>query len=430
MSFLAFLEGDARPDRVVPNRLYARIDVDESADRDDVFVFDGVDARWFDEVQPTGPWLAEPQNDSLESRVSMLEVERAAVGTFPEAEQLDEGPWLKIELSPQTPDGNVSQYINLFAAPVQHDLIQISAVNDDIAERLQMAHSLEPVENASQTDIEGALDRSEHANAAAVYDVGQGACNALIRDSYPVMYFDLGGGVRGNARTYPPALHKFCFGSAPPIVLSHWDQDHWASAQRDTDALHQTWVVPRQGNTLLSSHVSFLAQLLRCGANVLVWPETLPSVSAGRITVERCTGTGRNNSGLALTFRNRKYSPGAMLFPADSRYDCIPLAATQAFTSLVASHHGGRTKSTFVPASDGAAHGRLVFSVGAGNTYKHPLASESQAHHAAWGNYRTLSTDNRIGPFGHVHLYWSQSGPATVPLCLATPRCQLLPCQR
>jgi hypothetical protein len=430
VSFLAFLEGDARPDRVVPNRLYARVDVDESADRAGVFVFDGVDAVWFDAVQPTQPWLAEPQNDSLESRVSMVEVESPSVMAFTGTEPLDEGRWLEIELSPQRPEGNVRQYINLFAAPVQHDLIQIGPVKDDVAERLQTAHSLEPVEDASQTDIEGALDHSEHANAAAVYDVGQGACNALIRDSYPVMYFDLGGGVRGNARTYPRELREFCFGSEPPIVLSHWDQDHWASAQRDTEALDQTWVVPRQGNTLLSSHLTFLAQLLRGNGSVLVWPEALPSVTAGSVTIERCTGSGRNNSGLAMTFRSREGEQDSMLFPADSRYDCIPLAATQAFTSLVASHHGGRTKSTFVPASDGAAHGRLVFSVGAGNTYKHPLASESQAHHAAWGNYRSLSTDNRIGSLGHVHLYWSQSGPAAVPLCHASPRCQLLPRQR
>jgi hypothetical protein len=428
VSFLAFRDGEL-PDRPVPSRVYARVDVDASVDHADAFIFDGVDADWFDEVQPARPWLADPRDDSLEDRVSVLEIERAATGPFPGAEPLDEGPWLAIDLSAPKGQGNVSQYINLFAAPVQHDLIHISAVDDDVAERLQMAHSLESVDDASEADIEGALNHSEHADAAAVYDVGHGASNALICRDQPVMYFDLGGGVTGNVHTYPSALSKFCFTSRPPIVLSHWDHDHWATAQRDPEALDQTWVVPRQGNTLLSSHLTFLAQLLRGNGRVLVWPEALPSVTAGSVTVERCTGTTRNNSGLAMTFRNREGEQGSMLFPADSRYDCIPIAATQAFTSLVASHHGGRTKSTFVPASDGAAHGRLVFSVGAGNSYKHPLPSESQAHNAAWGNYRTLSTDNRIGPLGHVHLYWSQSEPPAAPGCGGNI-CQLVPCQR
>ncbi len=428
MSFLEFRGGE-RPDRTVPSRVYARVDIDASVDREDAFIFDGVDADWFDEVQPARPWLVDPQDDSVENRVSLLEIERGVAGPFPGSEPLEEGPWLTIDLSAPKEQGNVNQYINLFAAPVQHDFVQISAVNDDLAERLEMAHSMAPVEDASQTDIEAALDRSDEATAAAVYDVGQGACNALICRDRPVMYFDLGGGVAWNAHTYPSALTKLCFTSRPPIVLSHWDHDHWATAQRDPEALDQTWVVPRQGNMLLSSHLTFLAQLLRGNGSVLVWPETLPKVTAGSITIERSTGNSRNDSGLAMTFRNREQDQESMLFPADSCYDCLPVASAQAFTSLVASHHGGRTKSTFVPASDGAAHGRLVFSVGPGNTYKHPLASESQAHHAVWGNNRTLSTDNRIGPFGHVHLYWSQSGPAAVPGCSGN-LCQLVPCQR
>jgi hypothetical protein len=263
-------------------------------------------------------------------------------------------------------------------------------------------------------------------DAAAVYDVGQGGCNALIASDAPVLYFDFGGGCLWNAKTYPAALKQFCFCADPVVALSHWDRDHWAAAPRDTRVLSCPWIVPDQG-VLPSTHLAFLISIVQANTphKVHVWPTTLRDVTVGSVTIERAQGKGRNDSGLALIARGPTDNE-QMLFPADAAYDHIP-SAPGTFSSLVASHHGGRTGATFVPRSDKAKHGRLVYSYGDPNRYGHPKAAQVADHGRLWR--QDLHTPALRKNLGHVHLYWDQNQPPATLRCNGT-RCQLGCCQR
>ena len=88
-------------------------------------------------------------------------------------ERTPEGEWLILELGDE--GFEVGHYMNLFAAGV-----------------IRYARGF------------GHPDDALRADAAAVYDVGQGNANALLESSgMPVLYYDLGGGVLGNRHTFP-----------------------------------------------------------------------------------------------------------------------------------------------------------------------------------------------------------------------------------
>jgi hypothetical protein len=422
MSFLVYRGGE-RPDRRTPERVYAIVDEDASDDRGSI-VLEAVEADWFDEDAPNRPWAESPTVSDLDWHVSLLEVAGDAVWRVPDLRE--GGEWLELELSTESSQ-DVLHFVNIFAAPDEQRLLSASPVPDDVEERLRTAHNLDPLPDAGEDDLSQLLAAAGWADAAAVYDVGQGACTALIAGGTPLLYFDFGGGALWNTSTYPSQLQQFCFSTAPPVVLSHWDTDHWATAQRDARALLQPWIVPRQSGRLKPNQLSFLINLINACTppRVHVWPSSLPSLSVGRVTIERGTGASANDSGLALIWDEDRGS-GRMLFPADAAYDHLA-SANQAFTSLVASHHGGRTRSTFVPSPDGATHGRLAYSYGAGNCYGHPLPKDEADHAALWGaGKRTPALRSSLG---HVHLYWRNSQPDAAPAC-GGAYCQLDCCQR
>ena len=140
-----------------------------------------------------------------------------------------------------------------------------------------------------------------------------------------------------------------------------------------------------------------------------MWPAGLPELEVGALKIEACTGppSSRNNSGLAMIVRHPNGSQ--MLLPGDCRYNNVPSARGK-FTSIVVPHHGGRTRSTFVPSSDGLVAGRCVYSVGAGNQWQHPFESVVDDHVGIY--VAELSTADRdTSGLGHVHLYWDQNQP-------------------
>jgi hypothetical protein len=105
-----------------------------------------------------------------------------------------------------------------------------------------------------------------------------------------------------------------------------------------------------------------------------------------------------------------------MLFPGDAAYDNVPSAHGD-FTSIAIPHHGGRTPTTQIPASDGRSPGRLVLSYGAGNAYWHPFPDVGRAHRKAGWKTRLHTALRDERGLGHVHLHWSDNDPLAVPPC-------------
>jgi beta-lactamase superfamily II metal-dependent hydrolase len=414
--------GEERPGFELPSRVYARVDqVEEVGPTEEgsrVALFDSVNAIWFDEVGRSRRALADPKfADETDEQVSVVEVSLNPGEVALDGARLDEEQWLQLELGRPGTGRTVSHYANLFLAPIERSLLSVSPVDAARAQELDEAAGIDEIADASASEIYETLIALPEAGAAAVYDVGQGGCNAVLDgDSFPALYFDFGGGVLGSRDSFPSALSQFCFSRQPPIVLSHWDWDHWSSASRDPRAYEWTWIVPRQGK-IGFVHAAFLAQVRRQGS-VLVWPTGLGAITVGDVTLIKCSGapSQRNNSGLALVLEGESgRRRGRALFPGDARYDNVP-GSGQEFTHVVVPHHGGRTRSTFVPLSDRQTCGRLVYSHGMPNTYGHPFEEVVSAHAAIWkADLRTANRD--ASGLGHVHLYWRDKDRNADPPC-------------
>jgi hypothetical protein len=432
VSYLAYREADVELQQP-PRRVYARLDhfapeeTDDSAPEEGgVAMLDSVNADWFDEARRDGERKLADTNTAEEAewRVSVLEVPRRDLEE--QVGRVSRGDWLALELG-AAGDPLVLNYLNLFAAPVARRLESAARVEPDLDRQLADKTSMDDLADADASDLDAVLAGLPEPDAVAVYDVGQGGCNAALAAGFVRLYFDIGGGVNANRETFPQALQGFCFSQAPPVVLSHWDWDHWSSANRDPRAQAQTWIVPRQGAAkgLGPVHRTFLARLLQRG-RVLVWPQGLPSLRVGAYELLACTGRTRNDGGLALALRRTVDGTARrMLLPGDCRYDHVPTAADGQLTSLVAAHHGGRTKSTLIPQPDGCTEGRLVYSYGRYNQDRHPFDSVRNDHTTAhW--YPALETAARSPArttpgggktLGHVHLYWDTAAPDAHPAC-------------
>jgi len=386
-----------------PQRMYARVDSVESLDpegAENLIYAAGVDAGWFDNM--IGPYL---EGDKLPpSALEKMDEAPIAITEFilerdedPEFGKLGEfaqpGNWLKIERT--YPGLPATQYASLFGPPTQVN-VSIEHVRREFARKLDSAFSLPQVPDEPRGEIEDRLRRAGLIDFIAVMDVGQGnACGLWRGGSGAALYFDVGGGVLTNARTFPDGRVKFCLSQTPAIVLSHWDWDHWSSAMRFPELLDCWWLAPRQ--QLDPIHLAFAWQLFQ-KRSLHVWPDAYPSISGGLVRLERCRNgktNDKNNNGLALTIATHSpdQTPIKFLLPGDADFDSIPSVNNgEAFDGLVASHHGANVKAIGQLKSTGNS-GPLVYSVGHGNGYGHPrLNALLEYLQAGWLPPRTYST--------------------------------------
>lgn len=200
------------------------------------------------------------------------------------------------------------------------------------------------------------------------YNVGQGNCTAICQqDGYPLLYVDFGCGVLRNAKTFPREMRP-CLTSNQPIVLSHWDLDHWALALRFPKAEDSKWIVPRQG-PLGATHVKF-AQRLHQKGNLLIWPSRQEQMgTAHGIICKLPQSRSRNQSGLVMTAETRWHEPSPIrtLLPGDAPYCYIPAKAQTDLAGLVVSHHGGSHRGDSPPQA--CPDHKCGYSFGIGNSY-------------------------------------------------------------
>jgi hypothetical protein len=420
-----------------PMRVVARVEHSEKLDDHGRRVFFGaVDARLLDHIdamwthgQYCGPdWLnpSSKPHDPLVVATSTRALERAGLerDVFEPPQCMlpggrakpdyDSGPWFEFELK-------------------AHGGMPVGVYGDLIEDRWEPAavaswRRLDPSESfvldeyfslkhvgAIDANELGTLQRrvKEEATWATVFDVGQGSCAAL-RDQYGgvLAYIDLGGGVMANAKTFPAGLRTFCFGREPYIVLSHWDWDHYSSARRDPWAYQQKWIAPYQ-ERVGPVAIRHAADILAHHGQLQLWPlqsdaKPFPD-HPGAVGIYRCQGTSRNDSGLAVTFDLENGQRA--LFPGDADYAFLPPSIGSGARWLVATHHGAEMESLSAPAPAGQ-NGRLVYSYGKGNVWKHPRKAAFAAHEAGgWpshpgGKHATVRRTalRKNGGFGHVPL--------------------------
>ena len=282
---------------------------------------------------------------------------------------------------------SITIYSNLYAAGIPASLVEAGPVDPETSARLTKAVSTAHIPDATEQEVDNALAGVAGASIEWVvaYDVGQGNSIGLCEPGGSVRaYFDLGGGVNGNAFTFPTALTHFCFTLQPPVILSHWDFDHWSSANRDKRSHGMTWIAPRQ--SIGPTHLALMTSIMSAGT-LLLLPTGFAAKWRGQLYLELCTGKGRNHSGLAMTLSKRSAGGGEqMLFPGDARYTYIPSfpnPPTSQYLSVVVPHHGGDMRSHTVPSCPSRPSSRLVYSYGPNNTFKHPRKVTQTDHDTA-----------------------------------------------
>ena len=401
--FLTLTEGG----HDVPRRFYARYD-QRSHGRyvGGHVLLEAVDADWYDKNTEN-----RIDRENFFERIPLFVLELEIKGKYldflrrtrklsflrGELKRVPDWPWAEIRLSEKNKGVYTQIFPGLFASPIEKAIELPKFVEPHTQRLLGKSFSLADIGDSNKDELVRVLENVGTVDFAAVYDVGQGNCNSLCDSEGAVRcYFDLGGGVLGNKNTFPAQLNHFCFGNNPPVILSHWDCDHWSSANRDLRAFQLPWIAPHQA--LGPVHRTFAHHLYQKG-KLLLWPDDLPQLTVGHITIVKCTGPrqGRNHTGLSLIFHEHENEGGQkMLFPGDARYSAIPQASTLSFTNIVVPHHGGKLGSKLVPTCAGKQQSRLAYSYGYGNSYKHPAKDTRVKHSARGWHDSTVSSTSRI----------------------------------
>ncbi|WP_052961859.1 hypothetical protein [Pseudomonas fluorescens] len=290
-------------------------------------------------------------------------------------------------------------------------IVNGALVTAPVARSLSTIFSLSHLPRIDQNDFEQLLSREVLAEWLGVFDVGQGNACALLEESVqgvsaPRLYFDLGAGVYRNQHTTPADL-EFGFYSSPPVVLSHWDSDHWAGAYiadvfGEYPALKLKWIAPLQ--TVGPTHIAFANDVRKARGEFLIYsPQGSQSVGKaqlgdGRILrFMRGSGYDRNNSGLVMTIEDQ-HAPIARswILTGDCDYKHFMTGlAPKGTIALIAPHHGATLSSNNEIPKPNGPYRRLIYSFGKGNKHgsthvTHPTSDGVLAHsakdwvHDAW----------------------------------------------
>ncbi|KAB5621233.1 hypothetical protein F7234_16595 [Pseudomonas putida] len=348
-----------------------------------------------------------------------------------------ESGWLSFDMAPAEQGSNAentvtASYVSLSGTNEENQLPRFTLSNikptSHPFRKLAFLTGLQARKQEILEVLDNACDEGlDSSRNVVVYDIGQGSATALVDwRGRPVIFFDLGWPTSFNARTrpaHPPALFDpekcpICRETSrppAPVILSHWDFDHWAYAIENDrydytrnaailrfkpEAINRPWILPkppRIGNTkgLGPTHMRLLTEL----PNRLLWPTRLPSVSFSAGTVTRTDSKvdpcNRNNQGLAW-FVRAPDSTETLLLPGDASYDHIRLPTGGAnITGLLASHHGGIATGIATHLPVRSANSKLVISVGKNNIHRHPNRTVlTEYHRAGWS--APLLTETRL----------------------------------
>jgi hypothetical protein len=231
--------------------------------------------------------------------------------------------------------------------------------------------------------------KSAQATVVDVRNVGQGACGLARSGDQGMFVSDFGYG-KGEIEPTDVCTALIYGHYELPILLSHWDVDHYRIAMSDTARLFdyfkyscraRPWIAP---DVMTGIRAPNLAKEIANSGEMVWWPKDTNFVEIGNIAVLQCsTGSSaldkNNNGSLALllgTGSNR------FLYPGDANFEYIYGVAdlNNKISVIVATHHGSLRSLNWPSSSAGASiplaadgDGSVVFSYGAKNSYGHSL---------------------------------------------------------
>lgn len=388
----------------------------------------------FDCFSVTPTWQRHRHREEFD--LLALRVSFASVAQLFPAIGESEGRWVKIEVTSQaTTRESISAEVVMFgdnAETVTLHIAHVSSVN--LNSRENELFRLIGARRSPASLIAGVLDFSLSAAkglAIAAYDVGQGNCNAIVDEyEHPRVFFDLGWAPNFHRHTRPllqPDFFSCDSLTTAPVVLSHWDMDHWAYAIARSEydpanlttrhvwnvgALNRFWIA--RAPETEHHHIGPLAQsfykalekvrLLPGLPAILLWPEKCQRIRFSDGWLEACEpapslARDRNNTGIAMFVRPKGRGP-AILMTGDADFPSIPSLKSNTrlqLAGMVAPHHGSRITAGDVPKPMAGSPKTLVISVGHGNTYGHPKQDSIDAYEAAgWNGTVVLTRDRQV----------------------------------
>lgn len=366
------------------------------------------------------------------SRFARIEINRRSlerlIGSPLQAEKLED-TWLQLRIATEPPAS--SRRIRLRSPDLNGPLFLVSATQVVLTRFSAFIGVVFDLSRASPEEINDLVeshlpgDDGRGLPYANVVDVGQGGMVTVQQRRHPAvpqLFFDFGWPLRSYEKTAPAPLDLHIVGNAP-VVLTHWDFDHFAFALKDVRsntcewrpwADERTWLVPGVGpdwgHVLPSATGIIWALHLFLEHKLKVWPHDIAGLTTGYVTIAKtvpyspCKGDP-NQHGLFMILHARvshdakpaKPVP-AILIPGDADYQAIKralypgLAAADPFPTgtfdwkgLVATHHGGEFTYAILPSTTvpndprHAPKGILAISVSQTH-YGHPTALAQQAY--------------------------------------------------
>ncbi|KAL6854485.1 hypothetical protein J3F83DRAFT_754697 [Trichoderma novae-zelandiae] len=246
---------------------------------------------------------------------------------------------------------------------------------------------------ATVDDILGALlPRKADIVAYHVYDVGQGH-SARAFDKHGAAFANDFGYGKLDDNDKRVCYHMIRGQAAVPILLSHWDADHYrigkSSHAKDfsgsaDDITLRPWIAPGRGH-ITGTVSNETAWLIQQNGNLHQWTDSVDYVQTKNVTIVRCKRNtqfnlpDKNNWGALALFVGK--GDNLLLFPGDANFESIPeiSSADGHVRSVIATHHGS-TRSLGTGSQMGASIPKAssgetfaVFSYSQGNSYGHDI---------------------------------------------------------
>ena len=262
-----------------------------------------------------------------------------------------------------------------------------AAVSPSVSTRRALARSMTQLLFGSddRAGIETILASTPIPKSVVVRDVGQGSFVTLTAGvDQPILHFDAGWPLPFNRSTEPRNFN--CPTSSVPVLLSHWDFDHFLSFYRFPLMQARVWIVPAQP---LGPGAARVAQILASKDRLMIWSGGAMAVPLG--VIWQCSGPSRSCNNTGLTISAKLETGNSILLSGDADYD--HMGRLDSYDAVVATHHGANFRGA--PPLPTFRSARAALSVGHGNKYKHPSPTAVAAYKAV--GWRVIATSGYPG---------------------------------
>jgi hypothetical protein len=195
-----------------------------------------------------------------------------------------------------------------------------------------------------------------------VFDVGQGDALAVLDQAgNPFLQIDYGGCYNSpfSISSGVSPDHTMPLGKDSLLMLTHWDKDHWWSADMGTTAKEATWLVPRQLTSPTAACFSASLSRIFCIPEDLVGlPQRFVARNGDAVIWEKIARSAKsdtssedcNRTGVAYSLVKQD-TREVILLPGDAPFDRVAhyqelASAGMLLRGVVAYHHGSRTHWT------------------------------------------------------------------------------------